>query len=70
MDEDENETSEEIKMEEERINIGRTTVHMRCAEHTFQLGIRAALKKGRPENFPSKIRKIAQFLCFLTQTMF
>ena len=35
---------------------------VRCAEHTFQLGIRDALKKGRPEKFPSKIRKITQFL--------
>ena len=35
---------------------------MRCAEQTFQLGIRDALKKGRPEKLQSKIREIAQFL--------
>ena len=60
VDEDENETSQET--EEEITNIGRTIYHMRCAKHTFQLGIRDALKKGRPEKFLSKKRKFAQFL--------
>ena len=60
-DEDDTETDEEIETDE-IIHIDHTIYHMRCAEHTFQLGIRDALKKGRPEKFLSKIRKIAQFL--------
>ena len=62
MGEDENETSEEIETKEEITNFGQTIYYIQCAEHTFQLGIRDALKKGRPEKFQSKIRKIAQFL--------
>ena len=30
--------------------------HMRCAEHTFHLGIRDVLKKGRPEKFLSNVQ--------------
>ena len=36
--------------------------HMRCAEHTLQLGIRDVLKKGRAEKFLTKLRKLAQHL--------
>ena len=61
VDEEENETSEEIETEE-IINIGHAIYHMLCAEHTFQLGIRDVLKKKRSEKFLSKISKIAQFL--------
>lgn len=61
-EQDESERHEGIETDEEIINIDHTIYHMRCAEHTFQLGIRDALKKGRPEKFLSKVRKIAQFL--------
>ena len=47
---------------EEIINLGYMIYHMRCAEHTFQLGIRDTVKKEKLEKFPSKILKIAQFL--------
>ena len=57
VDEDENETSEEIETEE-IINIDHTIYHTRYAEHTFQLGIRDALKVPLKKNrsvptFPS-----------------
>lgn len=54
-DEDEDDPAETVK-------IDSTIHHMRCAEHTLQLGIRDALKKGRPEKFVTKIRKVAQHL--------
>ena len=40
-----------IVTEEKIIDIGHIIYHIRCAEQTFQLGIREALKKGRPEKF-------------------
>ena len=39
--------------------------HIRCAEHTLQLGIRDVLKKGRAEKFLTKLRKLAQHLRLL-----
>ena len=54
VDEDKNETSEEIEMEKEKINIGHTIYHMRCAEHTFQQGIQDAVKKGKIGKVPIK----------------
>ena len=62
VDEDENETSEEIETEEEIINFDHTIYHMQCAEYPSQLEMRDGLKKKRLEKFLSKIRKIAQFL--------
>ena len=36
--------------------------HMRCDEHTLQLGIRDVLKKWRTEKFLTQLRKLAQHL--------
>ena len=36
--------------------------HMRCAEHTLQLGIHDVLKKRRAEKFLTKLLKLAQRL--------
>ena len=36
--------------------------HIKCAEHTLQLGICDVLKKGRSEKFLTKLRKLAQHL--------
>ena len=44
------------------ICIYHTIYHMKCAEHTLQLGIRDVLKKGRAEKFLTKLRKLAQHL--------
>ena len=44
------------------ICIYHTIYHMRCGEHTLQLGIRDVLKKGRAEKFLTKLRKLAQQL--------
>ena len=44
------------------ICICHTMYHIRCAEHTLQLGIRDVLKKGQVEKFSTKLRKLAQHL--------
>ena len=50
---------EEIKDIQDSLPIDHTIYHMRCAEHTLQLGIRDVLKKGRAEKFLTKLRKLA-----------
>ena len=42
---------EEIKEIQDSLSIDHTVYHMRCVEHTLQLGIRHVLKKGRAEKF-------------------
>ena len=61
-EEDESEIEEFEDMIEDPLSIDLTIHHMRCAEHTLQLGIRDVLKKGRPEKFLTKLRKLAQHL--------
>ena len=51
---------EEITEIQGSLSIDHTICHMRCAEHTLQLGIRDVLKKRRPEKFLTKLRKLAQ----------
>ena len=58
-DEDDDEEIEEIQ---DSLSIDHTIYHMRCAEHTLQLGIRDVLKKGRAQKFLTKLRKLAQHL--------
>ena len=53
---------EEIKDIQDSLSIDHTIYHMRCTEHTLQLGIRDVLKKGRAEKFLTKLRKLAQHL--------
>ena len=54
-DEDDDEKTKEIQ---DSLSIDHTIYHMRCAEHTLQLGIRDVLKKGRAEKFLTKLRKL------------
>ena len=61
LNEDEDD-DEEIKKIQDSLSIDHTIYHMRCAEHTLQLGIRDVLKKGRAEKFLTKLRKLAQHL--------
>ena len=58
-DEDDDEEIEEIQ---DSLSIDHTIYHMRCAEHTLQLGIRDVLKKRRAEKFLIKLRTLAQHL--------
>ena len=53
---------EEIKEIQDSLSINHKIYHMRCAEHTLQLGIRDVLKKGRAKKFLTKLRKLAQHL--------
>ena len=53
---------EEIKEIQDLLSIDHTIYHMRCAEHTMQLGICDVLKKGRAKKFLTKLRKLAQHL--------
>ena len=55
--------SKRVKDIQDSLSIDHTMYHMRCAEHTLQLGIRDVLKKGRVEKFLTKLRKLAQHLC-------
>ena len=61
---EQNEDDEEAIQEIDQMGTGFdcTIYHMRCAEHTLQLGIRDVLKKGRSDKFLTKLRKIAQHL--------
>ena len=61
-DEGDEDDDEEIKDIQDSLSIDHTIYHMRCAEHTLQLGIRDVLKKGRAEKFLTKLRKLAQHL--------
>ena len=61
-DEEDEDGDEEIKDIQDSLSINHTIYHMRCAEHTLQLGIRDVLKKGRAEKFLTKLRKLAQHL--------
>ena len=61
-DEGDEDDDEEIKEIQDSLSIDHTIYHMRCAEHTLQLGIRDVLKKGRAEKFLTKLRKLAQHL--------
>ena len=63
-DKDENQTSEET--EEEITNIGRTIYHMRCAKHTFQLGMREALEERKTRKVPIKDTQICSVPTFPT----
>ena len=47
---------------QDSFSINHTIYHMRCAEHTLQLGIRDVLKKGRAKKFSTKLLKLAQHL--------
>ena len=60
-DEGDEDDDEEIKEIKDSSSIDHTTYHMRCAEHTLQLGIRDVLKKGEWK-FLTKLRKLAQHL--------
>ena len=60
-DEGDEDDDEEIKEIQDSLSIDHTIYHMRCAEHTLQLGIRDVLKKGRAEKFLTKLRKLAQY---------
>ena len=62
LNEGDEDDDEEIKEIQDSLSIGHTIYHMRCAEHTLQLGIRDMLKKGRAEKFLTKLRKLAQHL--------
>ena len=53
---------EEIKEIQDSLSIDHTIYHMRCTEHTLQLGIRDVLKKEPVEKFLTKLRKLAQHL--------
>ena len=63
-EDEQNEDDEEAIQEIDQMGTGFdcTIYHMRCAEHTLQLGIRDVLKKGRSDKFLTKLRKIAQHL--------
>ena len=61
-DEGDEDDDEEIKDIQDSLSIDHTIYHMRCAEHTLQLGIYDVLKKGRAEKFLTKLRKLAQHL--------
>ena len=61
-DEGDEDDDKEIKDVQDSLSIDYTIYHMRCAEHTLQLGIRDVLKKGRAEKFLTKLRKLAQHL--------
>ena len=61
-DEKDEDDDEEIKVIQDSLSNNHTIYHMRCAEHTLQLGIRDVLKKGRAEKFLTKLRKLAQHL--------
>ena len=54
-DEGDEDDDEEIKEMQDSLSIDHTIYHMRCAEHTLQLGIRDVLKKGRAEKFLTKL---------------
>ena len=62
LNEGDEDDDEEIKEIQDSLSIGHIICHMRCAEHTLQLGIRYVLKKGRAEKFLTKLRKRTQHL--------
>ena len=53
---------QEIEEIQDSLSIDHTIYHMRCAKFTLRLGIRDVLKKGRAENFLTKLRKLAKHL--------
>ena len=54
---------EEAKNNGDFITVKHSIYHVRCAEHSKQLGIRDVLKRKQPEKFFTKQQKIAQHLC-------
>ena len=53
-------TTSKISMKMKKPPLPPVVSHMRCAEHTLQLGVRDALKKA--STFVTKIRGIATYL--------
>ena len=57
LNEDEDD-DEEIKEIQDSLSIDHTIYHMKCAEHTLQLGICDMLKKGQVEKFQQNCKNL------------